>query len=82
VLQAIVNVDIIWLAVYAVLLSVIGAYYYIRVVKLMYFDKPESDVEINPSLDVSTVISANGLLMLALGIFPGALMAVCVAAMN
>ena len=82
VLQAIINVDIIWLAVYAVILSVIGAYYYLRVVKLMYFDKPETDIAIKPTLDVSTLVSANGLLMLALGVFPSALMAICVAAMN
>jgi len=82
VLQAIVNIDLVWLAVYAVLLSVIGAFYYLRVIKLMYFDKPDTQQYIKTSIDVSAVISVNGLLMLALGLFPGALMAICLAAMN
>lgn len=82
VLQAVVNIELVWLAVYAVLLSVIGAYYYLRVIKLMYFDKPDTEEEIKTSMDVSAVISVNGLMMLALGLFPGALMAICLAAMN
>jgi len=82
VLQAIVHIDLVWLAVYAVLLSVIGAFYYLRVIKLMYFDKPDTEEEIKTSMDVSAVISVNGLMMLALGLFPGALMTICLAAMN
>jgi len=65
-------------------MSVIGAYYYLRAIKLMYFDKPD-DVNHernvgNPDklpLDFSLLLSANGLSVIALGIFPGALMSIC-----
>ena len=70
------------LAVVAVLFSLIGAYYYLRVVKLMYFDEPASGVEaITASEDVRLVFSVNGLSILVLGILPGALMSVCLSAM-
>ena len=82
VLKAVVDIELVWLAVYAVILSVIGAFYYLRVIKLMYFDKPDTLQSIQPAPDVRAVISANGLLMLALGLFPGALMAICIAAVN
>jgi len=77
VLEAILNVDMVWLAAVAVLFSVIGAFYYIRVVKLMYFDKPEDNTLIVADVDLKVVVSANGILMLVLGLFPGMLMAVC-----
>ncbi|MEA3411825.1 MAG: NADH-quinone oxidoreductase subunit NuoN [Pseudomonadota bacterium] len=82
VIQAAVRVDMIWLAIYAVVLSVIGAFYYLRVVKLMYFDKSENEVGMAPVTDAGIVISANGLLMLILGLFPGGLMALCANAAN
>lgn len=77
VLQAVVNVDLVWLAVLAVAFSVVGAFYYIRVVKLIYFDAAEDTAEIRPAADMSLAMSANGLAVLALGLFPGALMALC-----
>jgi len=77
VLDAVVSVDMLWLAVVGVSFSIIGAYYYIRVVKLMYFDKPISDAIIQPSLDTRIVVSVNGLAMLALGMFPAALFSAC-----
>lgn len=80
VLQAILDVGLMELAVTAVLFSLIGAYYYIRIIKVMYFDKPETEFELETSLDARVVLSGNGLLVLLLGIFPGSLMALCVTA--
>ncbi len=82
VLQAVVRADMVWLAVVAVIFSVIGAYYYLRIVKLMYFDKPDDTAPIEPAFDMRIVLSANGLAVLALGIFPSALSMLCVEAMK
>ncbi len=82
VLQAVVRADMVWLAVVAVIFSVIGAFYYLRIVKLMYFDKPEDTAPIEPAFDMRIVLSANGLAVLALGIFPGALSILCIEAMK
>jgi NADH-quinone oxidoreductase subunit N len=80
VLQAVVQVNQPWLALYAVIMSVIGAFYYLRAIKYVYFDKAEDETPLRPGLDVGVVMSANGLAMLALGVLPGALMAYCAAA--
>ncbi|MBE0612261.1 MAG: NADH-quinone oxidoreductase subunit NuoN [Burkholderiales bacterium] len=77
VLQPLLAADMVWLAVVAVLFSLIGAFYYLRIVKLMYFDEPIDIAPIKPSLDVSLLISINGLAVLALGIMPQSLMALC-----
>ena len=77
VLQAVLSAGYTWLAVVAVLFSLIGAFYYLRIVKLMYFDEPETDALILPQSDVKLLISANGLAVLAFGISPQALMALC-----
>ena len=82
VLQAVITVDMVWLAVYAVLFTLVGAFYYLRIIKLMYFDSPQDQAPISRQWDTSLVISTNGLLMLLLGIFPGGLMAWCVSAIN
>lgn len=81
VLQAIVEIDLIWLAVFAVVLSVIGAFYYLRIIKLMYFDKPEDTAKIEAGFDMRAVLSINCLAMLFLGIFPASLMQWCMAAL-
>ena len=77
VLQAVISAGFIWLAVVAVLFSLIGAYYYLRIVKLMYFDAPVDTAPIAPRADVRLLLSANGLAMLLLGILPEPLMALC-----
>jgi NADH-quinone oxidoreductase subunit N len=82
VLDAAVKAGQIWLAVFAVLMSLIGAFYYLRVVKVMYFDEPQSTVPIEPGLDVRVALSANGLAILALGILPGPLLGLCLAAIR
>jgi NADH-quinone oxidoreductase subunit N len=81
VLQAVVDAGQVWLAVVAVMFSLIGAFYYLRVVKLMYFDEPKDLSPIRPNFDMSVVLSINGLAVLALGILPGPLMTVCKIAM-
>jgi NADH-quinone oxidoreductase subunit N len=65
------------LAIFAVLMSLIGAFYYLRVVKVMYFDEPVTATTVSADADVRVVLSVNGLLVLVLGIVPGALMALC-----
>lgn len=77
VLQAVLSAGYVWLAVVAVLFSLIGAFYYLRIVKLMYFDEPETDAPILPQSDIKLLISANGLAVLAFGLFPQSLMALC-----
>jgi NADH-quinone oxidoreductase subunit N len=67
----------IWLAVFAVIMSLIGSFYYLRVVKVMYFDAPVTATTVSASTEVRVVLSINGLLVLLLGILPGGLMAVC-----
>ncbi len=82
VIQAVIAVDMMWLAIVAVLFSVIGAFFYLRVVKLMYFDKPEESAAPEATRDLQVLLSANGLAVLGLGLFPGGLMAVCLAAIT
>jgi NADH-quinone oxidoreductase subunit N len=65
------------LAVFAVMMSLIGAFYYLRVIKVMYFDEPLSQGEIVASLDVRVVLTVNGALVLVLGLMPGGLMTLC-----
>ena len=80
VLQSLVSTDLngyIYFAVVAVVLSLVGAYYYLRVIKVMYFDAPTDDRPIQSSLEVRTVLSLNGIAVLAFGILPGGLMALC-----
>jgi NADH-quinone oxidoreductase subunit N len=77
VLQAIIDINMVWLAIVAVFFSIIGAFYYIRVVKLMYFDEAASDAPLHTRTDMQVVVSLNGLLVLWLGIFPGSLLALC-----
>jgi len=77
VLNAAMAAGHIMLVIMAVLFSLIGAFYYLRIVKLMYFDAPESHERIYMQPDSSLLISINGLAVLALGILPGTLMSVC-----
>ncbi len=65
------------LAVFAVMMSLIGAFYYLRVVKVMYFDQPTITNAVSAPFDVRAVLSVNGALVLALGVVPGGLMALC-----
>lgn len=78
VLTALVNVHLVWLAALALIFSVIGAYYYIAVVKVMYFEKPDDHSALPAMpLDNRIALSINGLLLLILGLFPAGLMQLC-----
>lgn len=84
VIQAVVDADLIWLAVVAVLFSVIGAFYYLRVVKLMYFDAPEDHTPVKGSAEVHALLGVNALALLFLFLTPAgaALMALCESAIK
>jgi len=80
VLQALVSsgqATYIALAVFAVVMSLIGAFYYLRVIKVMYFDRPITATTVSAPADVRIVLTLNGALVLALGIMPGGLMTMC-----
>lgn len=80
VLQALISTglpSLIGLAVFAVIMALVGAFYYIRVVKVMYFDDAVQTTPISAPLDMRAVLSLNGALLLVLGIVPGALMTLC-----
>jgi NADH-quinone oxidoreductase subunit N len=65
------------LAVFAVLMSLIGAFYYLRLVKVMYFDAPITASNVVAPMDVRVVLCINGAMVLGLGLLPGGLMALC-----
>jgi NADH-quinone oxidoreductase subunit N len=77
VIQAVLGVGYTWLAVVAVLFSVVGAFFYLRIVKLMYFDEPTETATIGGSMLMRTVLSANALLVFGLGVIPGTLLQLC-----
>ena len=77
VIQAVLNIDYTWLAVVAVLFSVVGAFFYLRIVKLMYFDEPTDTAAIGGSTLMRAVLSVNALMVFGLGIAPAALIAIC-----
>jgi NADH-quinone oxidoreductase subunit N len=77
VLQSLLNAGYLSVAVVAVVFSVVGAFYYLRLVKLMYFDAPEDTAPITPTGDVKVLMSLNGAAMLFFGIMPQPLMALC-----
>jgi NADH-quinone oxidoreductase subunit N len=72
----------VWLALVAVLFALVGTFYYIRIVKLMYFDEPQEGGRIDAKLDVSVLLSVNGLAVLVLGILPQPLMQLCLYAIK
>ena len=80
VLSAAVTAGYLWLAVAAVILSLVGAFYYLRIVKLMYFDDPKEGAvgaSGQPEMQMRVLLSANGLVLLLFGIAPSMLMNVC-----
>jgi len=82
VLNAAVQAGYVWLVVFAVLMSLIGAFYYLRIVKLMYFDVPESHEKLYLQPDSTLLMSINSLAVLLLGILPNTLMAICAASVQ
>ncbi len=77
VLQAVVASKQYWLAIVTVLFSLIGAFYYLRVVKVMYFDQPAVTDAIVAPMEFKILLSMNGLAIAFLGLFPQALMSLC-----
>ncbi len=83
VLRAVIDAGMTWLAVVGVIFAIISAFYYLKVVKLMYFDRaPEGAKPVAASLDMCWVLSGNGLAILLLGVLPGPLMALCARVIN
>ena len=77
VLQAVVNAGFTWLAVVAVMFSLIGAFYYLRIVRLMYFEEPVDTSPILGYRGARLLLGLNGIATLVVGILPGWLMSVC-----
>jgi NADH-quinone oxidoreductase subunit N len=83
ILQSLVGAGYVWLAVVAVMFSLIGAFFYLRIVKVLYFDAPKADAPIYPAIpDVQALLSINGVAVLALGIMPQPLITLCTYAMQ
>jgi NADH-quinone oxidoreductase subunit N len=82
VLQAALDAGYTWLVVYAVLLSVVGAFYYLRIVRLMYMESPTSEISIDPRADTRWMLSATAIATLALGIVPTPLVELCARAIT
>jgi len=80
VLQEIVAAGMTWLAVVAIIFSIIGVFYYLRVIRMMYFEKAENPEPVVAASDMRMMVSTNALAILALGIYPGGLLALCVSA--
>lgn len=82
VLEALIGVHLIWLAALALVFAVIGAYYYIRVVKVMYFEEPDTHEPFVYSKDLGIAMSINGLAVLVLGVVPSSFISLCRAAFH
>ena len=80
VLQSVLGAGQLWLSIVAVLFSLVGAYYYLRIIKLMYFDDATDRSPIIANGDMRIALSLNGIAVVALGLLPGPLMAACAAA--
>ncbi len=77
VLQAALQAGFLWLVVFAVLMAVVGAFYYLRVIKLMYFDEPVDHHPIQVPADMRAVLSVNAFALLLIGLMPQGLMTLC-----
>ena len=79
ILKAAIDAGMLWLAIVAIVAAIVGLYYYLRVVKVMYFDKPTEGVDLKPQTDMSLrwVLSLNALALLGLGLYWGPLLTWC-----
>ncbi len=82
VLEALVDAEHTFIAIIAVMASLIGAFYYLRVVKVMYFDEPEHEIAVTGSGIAKGILSLNCVLVLVLGMVPAGLMTICLDAMR
>lgn len=81
VIMAVINADkgLVWLAILAMVFSIIGAFVYLRIAKVIFFDKPESEEAITSDLSMRVTLSLNGISMLVLGLFPAVILNYCIA---
>jgi len=77
VLQAVIHAGHLWIAIVAVVMSLIGAFYYLRIVKFMYFDEPVDSTPLTASAELQVMLSVNGIAIALLGLMPGALLRWC-----
>jgi NADH-quinone oxidoreductase subunit N len=82
VLSALLDAGQTWLAIVGIVFSVIGAFYYLRVIRLMYFDSASNEAALRPGFDLQLLLSLNGLLVLGLGLFPSRLLELCARALG
>jgi len=82
VLQAVIQAGHLWIAILAVVMSLIGAFYYLRIVKFMYFDEPVDSTPLNISGELQVMLSINGIAIALLGLMPGTLLKWCDEAMK
>jgi NADH-quinone oxidoreductase subunit N len=82
VLSAVVDINMTWLAVVGVVFSIIGLFYYLRIIKLMYFDDAVDTQPISCGRDMQIALSTNSVAILALGLYPAGLMSICAAVFN
>ena len=73
---------LIWLAVAAVVFSIVGAFVYLRIAKVIFFDKPDTETPIEAGMDMKVALSINGLAMIVLGLFPGVILSYCIQAFS
>lgn len=79
VLREVVNAGYLWLAAVAVFFAIIGAFYYLRLIRMMYFETQTSDEPVTATGEMKSLLSVNGFTVLLLGLMPGSLLAVCLA---
>ena len=82
VISAVLDIGEAWLAMLMVLISVVGAYYYLRVIWYMYFEEGEDQAVLQANIDTRLILSLNSVAVLALGVLPGWLLALCVAVLS
>jgi len=82
VLQAVLGTGAVWLTIVAVMFSLVGAFYYLRVVKIMWFDEPTDKAPLALNADMRVMLSLNGLAIVGLGLAPNALLSLCLVAMT
>lgn len=78
VLSAVIDIELVWMAIIAVFFSIIGIFYYLRIIKVMYFDDAIDTQPLECGRDMQIALSTNGLAILVLGFYPAALMSLCV----
>jgi NADH-quinone oxidoreductase subunit N len=81
VLKELVASGFVWVAAAAVFFAIIGAYYYLRIIKLMYFDKADVTPALEATAQMQVVLSLNGIALLIIGLSPGLLMALCLSSL-